>query len=303
MTDVTRPGRLRIGLAFAAIYVVWGSTYLAIRYAIETTPPFLMAGTRFLVAGGLLYAWARWRGAPAPSGREWRGTAIIGGLMLLGGNGGVTWAEQRVPSGLAALLVATVPLWMVLLSAVPALAGSGRRLPSIPVLLGVVLGLAGLVILVGPAQFAGSGRIDLGGAGALVFASLSWSVGSLLSRRLALPKSSHAATAMEMLCGGGLLFATGLATGEGGRLALGAVSARSVVAIAYLVVAGSLVGFSAYVWLLRHTSPARVATYAYVNPVVAVLLGWAIAGEALTARTLVAAAIIVGAVVVVVSRE
>lgn len=300
-----RAGLVSIVAAFAAIYIVWGSTYLAIRYAIETMPPLLMAGTRFLAAGALLFAWARFKGAPWPTARLWTSTAVIGALMLLGGNGGLTWAEQRVPSGLAALLIATVPLWMVLMSAVPGLRtpGATRLWPSAQVVSGLVLGLAGLVILIGPAQFAGGGRLDLLGTVVLVACSLSWTIGSLLSRRLALPASSHMATAMEMLCGGALLCLAGLAFGEGPRVALDALQARSVLAWLYLVFAGSIVAFTAYVWLLRHVAPSRVATYAFVNPVVAVVLGWAFAGEPLSARTLIAAAVIVAAVAFVVMER
>lgn len=282
-----KPSRAQILVAFLAIYVVWGSTYLAIRWAIETTPPFLMAGTRFLLAGTALYAWARLSGAPRPRAAEWRGTALIGALMLLGGNGAVTWAEQRVPSGLAALLVATVPLWMVLL---------GGRRPRAQVVAGVILGLAGIALLVGPASFAGSGRVDLAGAGVLVCGALSWSIGSLLAPRAGLPKAAALATAMEMLAGGALLLALGVVTGEPAAFRPEAVSLRSGAALLYLVVAGSLVGFSAYSWLLRHASPAHVSTYAFVNPVVAVFLGWALAGEDLGARTLLATAVIVAGV-------
>ncbi len=281
--------------ALATLYLVWGSTYLAIRFAIETLPPFLMAGARFLSAGVLLYAWARWRGAPRPAAREWGGATLIGGLLLLGGNGGVVWAEQRVPSGLAALLVATVPLWMVLLES---LMRDGRR-PAPQVWLGIGLGLAGVLLLVGPGEIAGGRAIDPWGAGVLILASLSWAYGSLVSRRMALPSSPLLATAMEMLGGGVLLAAAGTAAGEWGQLDPGAVTLRSATSLAYLSLFGSIVAFSAYIWLLRVASPALVSTYAFVNPVVAVLLGWAFAGEPLNARTLAAAGIIVAGVVVI----
>jgi drug/metabolite transporter (DMT)-like permease len=291
----SRPSRLSIAAAFAAVYLVWGSTYLAIRFAIETLPPFLMAGVRFLTAGAILYLWARWRGAPAPEPRHWRPAAIVGGFLLLGGNGGVVWAEQRVASGLAALLVATVPLWIVLFSAL----GPGGRRPGARVLVGVALGLVGMALLVGPGEIAGGPGADPLGAAVLVLASVSWAIGSLYSRRAPLPSSPLVATAMEMLAGGALLVLAGLASGEAARLDLAAASPRSLLAFGYLVALGSLVGFTAYVWLLRVAAPARVATYAYVNPVVAVLLGWALAGEPLTPRILVAAAVIVAAVVAI----
>ena len=285
------PPRGRLLLAFAAIYLVWGSTYLAIRFAIETIPPFLVAGARHVAAGALLYAWARGRGATAPTRAQWLTAAGLGGLMLLGGNGAVTWSEQRVPSGLAAVIVATVPLWIVLLE--------GKR-PSRRVALGIVLGLAGIGLLVGPGEIAGAGRIDPLGALVLVGGSLSWAIGSLRGRTAGLPASPQVSTAAQMLTGGGLLLVLGLAAGELPRLLASDVSPRSLSAVAYLVVFGSLIGFSAYVWLMRVAAPARVATYAYVNPVVAVALGAAFGGEPLTLRTLLASAVIVLAVIAIV---
>jgi drug/metabolite transporter (DMT)-like permease len=285
-------GRAPLLFAFAAIYVVWGSTYLAIRFAIETIPPFFVAGSRHLAAGALLYGWARARGAAAPTRAQWLTAAGLGALMLLGGNGAVTWSEQRVPSGLAAVIVATVPLWIVLLE--------GRR-PTARVALGLALGLAGIGLLVGPGEIAGAGRIDPLGALVLVGGSLSWAIGSLRGRTAALPASPQVSTAAQMLTGGGLLLALGLAAGELPRLAAAEVSARSLLSVGYLVVFGSLIGFSAYVWLMRVSTPARVATYAYVNPVVAVALGAAFGGEPLTLRTLLASAVIVLAVVAIVS--
>jgi drug/metabolite transporter (DMT)-like permease len=295
LASTGRPTRLRVAAAFAAVYVLWGSTYLAIRFALESLPPFWMASSRFLIAGTLLYVWARRRGEPAPTRIHWRSALIVGGLLLMGGNGGVVWAEQRVPSGLAALLVATVPLWMVMLDG----AGRGWRRPPVQVLLGIGLGLAGVALLVGPGKFAGGLGVDPLGAGALLLGALCWATGSLYSRRAPLPPSPLLGTAMEMLGGGACLAVAGLVSGEWGRLDLAAATPRSLLAVGYLVVFGSLVGFTAYVWLLRVSTPPLVATYAYVNPVVAVLLGWAFAGEPVTARTLVAAAVIVGAVVLI----
>jgi drug/metabolite transporter (DMT)-like permease len=287
--------RLELALAFAAIYVVWGSTYLAIRFAIETVPPFLMAGFRFVVAGVLLYGWARWRGAARPTAGHWGAAAVVGALLLLGGNGAVVWAEQRVPSGVTALLVAMVPLYMVVIE----WARPGGLRPTPAVAGGVLLGLAGLVLLVGPEQILGGSHVDHAGALALAFGCLTWSLGSVYSRHAPLPASPQLATAMEMLAGGAmLLFAAGL-HGDWGRFDLHAVSLRSALAVVYLVVFGSLVAFTAYIWLLRESTPARVSTYAYVNPLVAMLLGWALAGEPLTPRTLVAAAVIVAGVVLI----
>ena len=290
------PKRAKLVAAFAAVYVLWGSTYLAIRFGVETLPPFLMAGTRHLTAGLLLFAWTRMRGEPRPDRRNWRTAFFVGGLMLLGGNGLVTWAEKRVPSGLAALIVASVPLWMALIDGI-----QKRVRPRLPVVVGLLAGLGGLLMLVAPGRFAGNGRPDLLGAGALLLAALCWTTGSLYSRHHArLPQSVLTSTAMQMIGGGTLLWLVGLAAGEGARLDLTAVSARSLASLAYLIVFGSLVGFSAYVWLLRATTPARVSTYAYVNPVVAVFLGWAFAGEAVTMRIVLATIAIVGSVALII---
>jgi drug/metabolite transporter (DMT)-like permease len=284
--------RAEIALAFAAVYVIWGSTYLAIRFAIETMPPLLMAGVRFLIAGTLLYAWVRLRGTPAPRRDEWRSTTIVGGLMLLGGNGAVCWAEQRVPSGIAALLVALVPIWMVLLE----WRRRGGTRPDARTVAGLALGLGGLAVLVGPEEILGGGHVDHMGAIVLAFGTLSWAAGSLYSRHAHLPAAPMLATAMEMLGGGVLLVVAAAARGELAQVDIAAISLRSALAVGYLVVFGSLVAFTAYIWLLRVTTPARVSTYAYVNPVVAMLLGWALAGEALAPRTLLAAAVIITAV-------
>lgn len=294
-TTGMRPAQGKLVAAFAAVYLIWGSTYLAIRFAIETMPPHLMAAARFLVAGGLLYAWARWRGAPRPTLANWRAAAVVGGFLLLGGNGAVVWAETRVPSGLTALLVAMVPIWMLVLEMIPRLGG---KKPRAAVVAGIVLGLAGLAVLVAPGRLAG--RVDPVGAGVLLLGCLSWAFGSLYSRGAALPKSGFLAAAMEMVAGGALLAVFGLATGQAGRVDVSAVSAQSLFSLAYLIVFGSLIGFTAYIWLLDRTTSARVSTYAYVNPVVAVLLGWVFAGEPMTLRTIIAAAVIIGAVVLII---
>jgi drug/metabolite transporter (DMT)-like permease len=291
--------RLRLGAAFGAVYLIWGSTYLAIRLAIDTLPPLTMAGTRFLVAGTLLYIWARWRGArrgaPRPAAIHWRSATIVGGLMLLGGNGGVTWAEQRVPTGLVALLIGSVPLWMALLEAVR----RGGTRPGGRTILGLVLGFGGVAWLVGPSRLAGGPGIDLLGAGVVLVGSLAWAAGSLYSRQAPLPAGPLLGTGMEMLAGGALLLLAGGLSGEWQRLDLAAVSPRSLLAFGYLVVFGSIVAFTAYLWLLRNTTPARVSTYAYVNPLVAVFLGWAVLGEALTAQVALAAVVILAGVVLI----
>jgi drug/metabolite transporter (DMT)-like permease len=285
-----------VAAAFAIVYVVWGSTYLAILFAIETLPPFLMAGVRFLIAGSVLLAWTRIiAGEPAPSRAQWRSAAIVGVLLLLGGNGLVVWSEQRIASGVAALLVGTVPCFMVL---VEWLRPGGSR-PGWRVSGGLALGMLGLVWLVGPDSVMGGGRADLLGAAALVLASLSWAVGSIYSRHAAVPSSPFVFTAMQMLAGGVALVVLGVALGEPARFDPAALSLRSVLGLVYLIVFGSIVAFSAYVWLLRVSTPARVSTYAYVNPVVAVFLGWLLADEALTPRMAIAAAVIVSGVALI----
>lgn len=289
------PGRARIIAAFAAVYIIWGSTYLAILFAIQTMPPFLMAGTRFLVAGSLLFGWSMAHGHRRPTFTEWRAAAIVGALLLLGGNGAVVWAEQHVASGVVALLVAVTPGWMVLL----AWLWQGARRPGRLTVGGLILGFGGMILLIGPAALAGAGSIHIGGVIVVMIGSLAWATGSLYSRRAPLPSGALYATGMQMLAGGALLFLAGTAAGEFTGLDPSVFSTRSILAWVYLTVFGAIVGYSAYVWLLRHVSPGRVATYAYVNPLVAVILGWALAGEAFTPRMAVAAAIVVTGVAMI----
>lgn len=297
------PSLVRVALALAAVYVIWGSTYLAIAIAIETLPPFWMAGARFVVAGGLLYAWSLWRGIPHPTPAQWRSAALIGGLLLLGGNGGVVWAEQRVSSGIAALMVSMTPLWMVVFRWIQ----PGGERPTGRVWAGVALGFVGLTLLVRPweASFEGTsgGSLDLLGVGALVLACVSWAWGSIHSRRVPLPASPLMATAIEMLCGGGLLLLAGAFLGEPAQIDPAAVSGRSLLALLYLITFGALVGFTAYIWLLRVANPVLVSTYAYVNPIVAVFLGWLILGEPVTGQTLAAAAVIIAGVALITTAQ
>lgn len=294
----TGKSRLAPLTAFAAVYVIWGSTYLAIRVALETMPPFLMAAARFLAAGAVLYSWSRRSGrAPAPTRSEWRTATIVGGLLLLGGNGGVVWAEQYVPSGMAALLVATVPLFMVLLE----WRWNGGDPPGRRVLGGILLGFAGVLLLVGASE-AMPGARGLLPAAVVLLAAFSWATGSIYARRAPQPTTPRLGTAMQMLTGGLMLGVLGVLMGEPGQLELSRISSRSWMALAYLIVFGSLVAFSAYVWLLRESTPARVSTYAYVNPAVALFLGWSLAGEPLTGRILVGSAVILASVVLVTSR-
>lgn len=282
--------------ALIAIYIVWGSTYLAIRFAVETMPPFLTAGFRFLIAGGVLYIFRRLRGDKAPLRLEWRSAAIVGLFLLVGGNGGVMWAEQRVASGIAALLIASVPLWIALLDA---LRPGGRR-PDRWVIVGVLAGFAGIIILIGPAQLIGiQGEVDPVGAMVLLLAALSWAAGSLYNRGAKLPDSPLLGTGMEMLVGSLGLFILGTATGEWSQMEFTSFSTRSLLGFAYLVVFGSWVGFASYVWLLRVAPTMLVSTYAYVNPLVAIFLGSLLAGEALTPRVVLAVMFILGSVVLI----
>ncbi|NDJ77998.1 MAG: drug/metabolite exporter YedA [Chloroflexi bacterium] len=284
-------------VAMGSVFFIWGSTYLGIRYAIESMPPFLMAGGRFLIAGLALIAWQRALGAPWPTRIHWRSATIIGALMLLGGNGGVTWAESMdVPSSLAALMIASVSIWVVILNW---LFFRGTR-PSGRLAIGLGAGLFGVALLAGPADLlTGQEPVNPVGTTILLFAALSWAFGSLYSRQAELPANPLLGTGIEMLMGGVVLFVVGSAAGEWGQLDLGAVTARSWLAFAYLTVFGSLVAFTAYIWLLRNVPPARAASYAYVSPVVAMFLGWALANETITTRMLVAAAIIISSVVVI----
>ncbi len=285
-----RPGLLKLVLAFAAVYVIWGSTYLAIRVALETMPPFLMAGSRFLIAGSILYGWSRWRGDPRPTLVNWKASLLIGGLLLLGGNGAVVWAEQYIPSSQAALLIASEPLMVVLLQGI---------IPRGWLLAGLTLGFSGLVLLIGPEKIFNGEHASLFGALAVLGGCMSWALGSLKARTAKLPAAPLASTALQMLAGGALLTLAGTLHGEWAIFHPAAFSLRSLLATLYLILFGSIVAFSAYGWLVRNVSPSKVSTYAYVNPVIAVLIGWGLGGEALTARMGIAAVVIIGAVLII----
>jgi drug/metabolite transporter (DMT)-like permease len=290
-----RASRGQILAAFASIYLIWGSTYLAIRYAVQTIPPFIMGGIRFVVSGLLLYAWARYRGGVRPTRLQWRNATIAGALLLLGGNGAVVWAEQFVPSSLTALLVSILPFWLVIIEWVR----PPRRRPPAAVLAGLVIGFIGIVVLVGPGSLGGRGDVRPIGAVVLILGSLSWAIGSFFSRDADLPEGGLLTTGMEMLGGGALMLIVGAFSGELSHFDVHHVSGPSAIGLVYLITFGSLLGFTSYIWLLDKVSPARLGTYAYVNPVVAVILGWAIAGERLSPRTAVAAAIVICAVALI----
>jgi drug/metabolite transporter (DMT)-like permease len=284
-------------VAFGVVYLIWGSTYLAMRVGIESFPPLLLAGSRHLLTGLILYPLLRWKTRERPSWAQWRTAIVTGCLLLFIGNGGVCVAELTVSSGVTALLVATVSLWMVLVDWLRP--GGTRPLPRVAA--GIVLGFGGLALLVGPANLGGSKRIDPVGAGILVVASLAWACGSLYSKHGVLPKSPMLGVAMQGLAGGSALWIAGFFTGEVRALHVASISTRSWIALAYLIVFGSTIGFTAYLYILKRSTAARVGTYAFVNPVVALFLGWLIIGESITMRTVIAAAVILTAVLLVIT--
>jgi drug/metabolite transporter (DMT)-like permease len=288
--------KLKIWIALITIYIVWGSTYLAIRYAVETIPPFLMAGTRFLAAGLVLYIWRRLAGDPAPTRGQWLRASVVGLLLLLGGNGLVSLAEQKVASGIAALIVGSSPFW---LTAIEALRPGGAR-PNLAGILGLVIGFGGIALLVAPSLLGGdSASFHPSGIIMLLFASLFWSLGSIYSRHAQQPASSLLTTAMEMLAGAGGLYLVGTFTGEWRQFVPAQITIRSWLSVLYLILFGSMTGFTAYAWLLRNAPVSLIATYAYVNPLMAILLGSLLAGEALTTHVVISALIIIGSVVLV----
>jgi drug/metabolite transporter (DMT)-like permease len=282
---------MKLLAAFASVYFIWGSTYLGIRFAIETIPPLLMAGIRFIIAGGLLYLWGLFRGHERPTFAHWKSAAIIGVMLLLVGNGGLSWSEQLIPSGVAALIVAVSPLWFILLEWM-----QGGIKPTAGVFLGLFLGTFGIVVLIDPANLVGGMSVNIVGALVLLGSSICWAVGSLYSRRAKLPSSPALANGMEMLIGGVGLLIVSAVIGEWSLFHPAIITTKSLLAVAYLIVFGSIIAFSSYVWLLRATTPARASTYAYVNPIVAVIIGWLVAGETLSGRVLIAAALIIAAV-------
>lgn len=287
------PSRTAVALGFAAIYLIWGSTYLGIRYAVETIPPLLMMGIRHSVGGALVYAWVRRRGTPAPQLRQWGYATIAGALLFLGGHGTLAWAEEKVPSGLAALLCATLPLWTVLLARVD---GTERRL-GIRAWGGLLLGFAGVSLLIGPAAV--RQHSNLLASGTVLSSALLWAIGTSYSRRAQMPSSPVLSAAMQMMAGGALLLISGTLAGEASRVHAATLTARSVFSLAYLIVFGSTIAFTVYTWLVQVSSPSMLSTYAYVNPVVAVFIGWALAGETLGVRTVAATGIILAGVALV----
>lgn len=286
--------RLRILAAFASTWLIWGSTYLAVAFAVRDIPPFIAGGLRNFIAGIALFAWIRARGAPWPTRRQWVDAAIVGTLLLGGGNGAVTWAAKREPSGVVALMVALVPLWLMVFG------WFGRRgvRPAWLEVVGVTTGLVGIALLVSTDSSAGGGVSWLG-FWVLIGSTITWSVGSLYSRTTTPMPRPLLGTGIEMMVGGGVLLLVAAFAGEYAAFSPQDVTMRSIVSMAYLIVFGSIIGFSAYKWLLAHVRPALAGTYAFVNPVVAVVLGWAFAGEAFTPRLAVAMLLITGAVAMI----
>jgi len=288
--------KTKLWIALLALYIGWGSTYLAIRFSVETLPPFLHAALRFLISGAILYFWRRAAGDPAPTLGNWKSTAIVGTALLLGGNGLVAWAEQTVPSGIAALMITTSPFWLVLFESMRA----GGAKPTWQAILGLFVGFAGVFILVGPAEITGSGTsFHTFGIILLLLAPFFWSLGSIYAKGADMPKSTLLSTGMQMLTGAVALFLVSLVKGELNGFSFGLVSTRSWLGLAYLITFGSLIGFVSYGWLLHNAPISLMSTYAYVNPVVAVLLGNLLADEPLNGRILIAAAIIIGSVILI----
>ncbi len=291
--------RLKIILAFAAVYIIWGTTYLGIRIAVETIPPFFLAGMRFISAGLLIVLFLRARGAPRPRRSEWREAIIVGALLLAGGSGLVHWSEQTIPSSIAALVIATVPLWITLFDW---LIFKGGR-PGKKALAGLLLGLLGIVLLIGPGQFTATPAFSWTALAILLLSPILWSFGSLYSRQADLAPNTFMASGTEMIAGGIMLVIAGLLSGEASRLDLAAVPPVAWLSFFYLLFFGSIITFSAYIWLLQNVDASKVSSYSYINPVIAVFLGWLILSEPVTATTIVAVAIIIVAVILITTRQ
>jgi drug/metabolite transporter (DMT)-like permease len=295
MHAVSQPRAWKVVLAFAVIYLVWGSTFLAIRVGVREVPPFLLAGMRFLVAGIVLYGWMRGRGVPSPTGREWGAASLLAVLIFLLDYGLLFWAERRVPSGIAAVMMATIPVFMAIAEII------FLRTQRLTLRLGLALltGLAGVAVLVGYSIELGQAPVDAAGACALIIAAISWSVAASLTRRMPLPADKAMSSGAQMFAGGVLLTLMAALLGEFRGFHVQAVSRGAWLALAYLIVAGSIIGFTAYVWLIDHQSPTKVGTYAYVNPVIAVLVGYFLGGEAIGPRTVAGTVLVLVSVIII----
>ena len=295
MESSAHPSRWKVLLAFAIIYLVWGSTFFAIRVGVREVPPFLLAGMRFLVAGAVMYAWMRAKGTPSPTVRQWSAVTLLAVLIFVVDYGLVFWAEQRVPSGITAVMLGTIPVFMTVSEI---LIMKTQRL-TLRLACALLVGVAGVGVLVSRSVSLGDAPVDPVGAGALIVAAVGWSIGSALTRKLPLPASKAMSSGSQMLAGGVLLLMLAAAFHEFRGFQLQAVSARAWAALVYLIIAGSIVAFTAYVWLIHHESPTKVGTYAYVNPVVAVLVGYFFGGEGLGVRTIAGTALVLVSVVVI----
>jgi drug/metabolite transporter (DMT)-like permease len=300
LNGTSRPRAWKLLLAFAIIYFVWGSSYLAVRIGVREVPPFLLAGMRFGVAGAFLYGWMRTRGMKSPTLREWGGASLLAILIFVFDYGLLFWAEQRVPSGQAAVMLATIPVFMTVSEIVIL---KTQRL-TLRLAFALILGIAGVAVLAGRLTTSlGGTPVDPAGAFALIIAAVSWSIGSTLTRKLPLPPAKTISSAAQMLVGGALLTLTAALLGEFRGFHVQSVSRKAWFALAYLIVAGSIVAYTAYVWLIHHESPTKVGTYAYVNPIVAVVLGYFLAGEEIGSRTVAGTLLILISVIVIVSMS
>jgi len=295
MEETSRPRAWKLLLAFAIIYFVWGSTFLAIRVGVREVPPFLLAGMRFLVAGIVLYGWMRAKGTPSPTARQWGAASVLAILIFVFDYGLLFWSERRVPSGIAAVMMATIPVFMAISEIVIL---RTQRL-TVRLAIALLVGIGGVAVLVSRTASFGDAPVDTAGAFALIVAAISWSIAASLSRRMPLPAAKGMSSGAQMLAGGVLLLLTAVSLGEFRGFHVQGVSRGAWLALAYLIVAGSIVGFTAYVWLIHHESPTKVGTYAYVNPVVAVLVGYFLGGEAIGPRTIVGTLLVLVSVVVI----
>jgi drug/metabolite transporter (DMT)-like permease len=295
METEARPPSWKILLAFAMIYFVWGSTFLAIRVGVHEVPPFLLAAMRFFTAGLVMYAWLRLKGTPTPTRRQWIAASALGGLIFVLDYGCLFWAEQRVPSGIAAVVLATIPVFITLMEII----FLGTQRLTIRLAVALLVGLCGVAVLVSHSFSLGEVPINRAGALALLVAAVTWSIATIFTRRLPLPASKPMSAATQMLAGGALLFVLAALTGEFAGFRVQAVSGRAWVALVYLIIAGSIIGYTAYVWLLHYESPTKVGTYAYVNPVVAVALGYFVGGEAVGPRTLLGTLLVLVSVITI----
>lgn len=295
---MTKNLKYQIILGFAAIYLIWGSTYLAIRLGVETIPPFLMAGVRFILGGLIFYFWGKAKKADSPKAKHWISTSIVGLLLLVGGNGLVSWAEEVVPSGITALIIAMVPMWIVLIDWIRP---NGNR-PRMAVVIGLILGFIGVGALINPTNVGGLAEIDHFGAMLLILATIFWASGSVYSKYADMPKSQFVSAGMQMFSGGIILIILSMLTGEFSDLQIQDVTSVSILSLIYLITFGS-VGYGAYIWLLKVTDPSKVATYAYVNPVIALILGNLIAMEPISSWTIVCSIVILAAVIIIITSR